>query len=131
MSQRADSMMSLLSETDASLRTINVCRANTRLSRFLCYSRTKQSFRDNEIITSKYNFLTFLPLNLLIQFSKFANLYFLILTVLECFPAVSDSGGVPVLLMPLGFVVGISMIKDIYEDYIRHRSDNEENNRSV
>lgn len=35
------------------------------------------------------------------------------------------------LLLPLSFVVGISMIKDIYEDYIRHRSDNEENNRLV
>ena len=48
---------------------------------------------------------------------------------MECFPAISDSGGVPVLLFPLGFVVGLSMIKDIYEDYQRNQSDKEENNR--
>jgi len=46
-----------------------------------------------------------------------ANFYFLILTIMECFPPISDSGGIPILAIPLSFVVGISMIKDIYEDY--------------
>ena len=31
----------------------------------------------NLVQTSKYNFITFLPMNLLVQFSKVANLYFL------------------------------------------------------
>lgn len=35
------------------------------------------------------------------------------------------------MLMPLSFVVFVSMIKDIFEDIQRHRSDNQENNRSV
>lgn len=60
-----------------------------------------------------------------------ANLYFLMLTCLECVPEISDSNGVPILIVPLMFVVGISMIKDIYEDFLRHRQDNEENNRSA
>ena len=60
-----------------------------------------------------------------------ANLYFLVLLFMELIPEISDSGGVPVLALPLSFVVGISMIKDIYEDYLRHTSDNEENNRKV
>ena len=89
------------------------------------------AYKNNQITTSKYNVMTFLPLNLMLQFSKFANLYFLILMIMECFPLISDSGGVPVLALPLGFVVGVSMIKDIYEDYLRHKSDNEENNRTV
>lgn len=80
------------------------------------------------MFTSKYNVLTFLPLNLMLQFSKFANFYFLVLMIMECFKSISDSGGVPVLALPLSFVVGISMLKDIYEDYLRHKSDNEENN---
>jgi len=63
------------------------------------------------------------------QFSQMANLYFLLLTLMECIPAISDSGGYPVLAFPLSFVVGMSMIKDIYEDYNRHQSDKEENNR--
>ena len=67
----------------------------------------------------------------MVQFSKLANMYFLIMSNMECFPAISDTDGVPVLLLPLGFVVGLSMIKDIYEDYQRHKSDNLENNRSA
>jgi len=60
------------------------------------------------------------------------NVYFLILLGLEFWPTVSDSpGGYPGLLLPLSFVVGVSMIKDIYEDVKRHRSDNDENNRKT
>ena len=73
--------------------------------------------------------ISFLPLNLMLQFSKMANFYFLVLTLMEVWKPISDSDGVPVLAIPLSFVVGISMVKDIYEDYIRHKSDNEENNR--
>jgi len=58
-----------------------------------------------------------------------ANLYFLILSLLECIPSISDSGGVPVLLVPLLFVVIISMIKDLLEDAKRKKSDKEENIR--
>jgi len=50
---------------------------------------------------------------------------------MELIPEISDSGGVPVLALPLSFVVGLSMIKDIYEDYTRHKQDNDENNRKV
>ena len=60
-----------------------------------------------------------------------ANFYFLVLLLMELIPEISDSGGVPVLALPLSFVVGLSMIKDIYEDYTRHKQDNDENNRKV
>ena len=33
---------------------------------------------DNKISTSKYTCLTFLPKNLMLQFSKLANIYFLV-----------------------------------------------------
>jgi len=49
----------------------------------------------------------------------------------ELYKPISDSEGKPVLGLPLGFVVLISMIKDIYEDIQRHRQDNDENNRKV
>lgn len=35
------------------------------------------------------------------------------------------------MLMPLTFVVIVSMIKDVFEDIQRHKSDNKENNRTV
>jgi phospholipid-transporting ATPase len=127
-------MSSVISEDDEDKnRIINVNRENVkkrRCCKYFCI-RNYQTYIDNKIVTSKYNFLSFLPLNLLLQFSKMANLYFLILTIMECYPPISDAGGIPVLLMPLSFVVGISMIKDIYEDYMRHKSDNEENKRKA
>ena len=67
----------------------------------------------------------------MLQFSKMANFYFLVLTMMELYKPISDSGGIPVLAVPLGFVVSISMIKDIYEDIMRHRQDSDENNRKV
>ena len=40
-------------------------------------------FQNNHIRTSKYTFLTFLPLNLLEQFQRLANFYFLCLFILQ------------------------------------------------
>ena len=37
-----------------------------------------EEFPNNSISTSKYNLLTFLPKNIMEQFSKMANLYFLV-----------------------------------------------------
>ena len=111
-------MASFISASDFNVRSFLINRPNMK-KRKICriFERNVQCFKDNKIVTSKYNLVTFLPLNLMVQFSKMANLYFLILSVMECFPLISDSGGIPVLLFPLGFVVGLSMIKDIYEDY--------------
>ncbi len=39
-------------------------------------------FGKNHIKTSKYNLLTFIPLNLFYQFTKIANVYFFVLTIL-------------------------------------------------
>jgi phospholipid-transporting ATPase len=41
---------------------------------------------------------------------------------------ISISGGKPAMLGPLVIVVLLSMIKDAYEDYKRHKSDDAENN---
>ena len=82
-------------------------------------------FCDNTISTSKYTVLSFLPKNLFYQFSKMSNVYFLFMALLEVYysthiiqliPSISDSGGAPIMLMPLSFVVFVSMIKDIFED---------------
>ena len=40
-------------------------------------------YADNKVTTAKYNFITFLPLNLFFQFTKFANIYFLFLAFLQ------------------------------------------------
>ena len=128
-----ESFQSIVSQSEMNTRVINVNKENTmrwKCCRCCCW-RTGKTFKDNRVTTSRYNFVTFLPLNLLLQFSKMSNMYFLLLTIMEMIPPISDSNGVPVLILPLSFVVGVSMIKDIYEDFQRHRSDNEENSRKV
>jgi len=88
-------------------------------------------FAPNSIRTSKYTWLTFLPKNLMEQFSKMANVYFLFIMVLQCIPPISISNGQPAILFPLAFVITVSAIKDIFEDRKRHKSDDIENNTPV
>ena len=47
--------------------------------------------------------------------------------IFQMIPQITISGGKPTILMPLGFVVLVSMVKDIIEDIKRHSSDNREN----
>ena len=83
----------------------------------------------NSISTSKYNFLTFIPKNGYEQFSKSANIYFLIIAILQSVPQISVTGGIPNILMPLLFVLTVSAIKDLLEDFKRKKSDREENSK--
>lgn len=69
------------------------------------------------MITSKYNKQTFLPLNLLEQFRKASNFYFVIIMCMQMVQVISISNGNPAMLPPLLIVVSVSMIKDAYEDY--------------
>eukprot|EP00808_Paulinella_micropora_P018660 g27362.t1 len=84
---------------------------------------------DNSIRTSKYTMYNFLPLNLLVQVRRPANLYFLFVGALQMWPAVSISQGVPTILAPLMFVMLVSALKDALEDYARHEADKRENER--
>jgi len=60
--------------------------------------------------------------------SKAANVYFMLITILQTIKVVSISGGEPTMLPPLLLVMCVSMIKDAYEDYARHTEDANENN---
>ncbi|KAK8953038.1 Phospholipid-transporting ATPase 1 [Platanthera guangdongensis] len=88
----------------------------------------KYEFAGNEIRTSKYTVLTFLPKNLFIQFHRLAYLYFLAIAGLNQLPPLAVFGRT-VSLFPLLFVLCVTAIKDGYEDWRRHRSDRNENNR--
>ncbi|CAD8165511.1 unnamed protein product [Paramecium octaurelia] len=86
---------------------------------------------NNRVETSKYNMLTFIPKNSLEQFMKASNLYFLLLGVFQIQPSVTTTDGQPTVYLPLSFIIMVSMIKDFFEDFKRHRADDEENNRTV
>jgi len=79
-------------------------------------------YNSNQIITSKYTLLTFLPRNLLEQFRRIANVFFLIIVILQFFPKFSSIS--PALsTLPLIVVIGMTSIKDAYEDVKRHHAD--------
>jgi phospholipid-transporting ATPase len=86
---------------------------------------------NNEICTSKYNWITFIPKNFIEQFSKLPNVYFLLIGFLQMIPSISTSKGVPVILGPLAFILIVTALKDLFEDLKRHRQDSEENNKLV
>ncbi|XP_072995802.1 phospholipid-transporting ATPase 1-like isoform X1 [Typha latifolia] len=90
----------------------------------------KYEFTGNEIRTSKYTVITFLPKNLFIQFHRLAYLYFLAIAALNQLPPLAVFGRT-VSLFPLLFVLFVTAIKDGYEDWRRHRSDRKENNREA
>lgn len=74
-----------------------------------------QYIPNNQIKTAKYTYLTFFPLNLMFQFSKLANAYFLIIGLLQMVNKISITSGEPIIFGPLVIVVSISMIKDFFE----------------
>ncbi|KAB1256306.1 putative phospholipid-transporting ATPase IM [Camelus dromedarius] len=89
----------------------------------------KEGRQNNAIKTYKYNVFTFLPLNLLEQFKRAANLYFLILLILQTIPQISTLAWYTT-LVPFLVVLGVTAIKDLVDDVARHKMDKEINNRT-
>ncbi|XP_056012392.1 probable phospholipid-transporting ATPase IA isoform X3 [Ostrea edulis] len=84
----------------------------------------------NKISTAKYSILTFLPKFLFEQFRKYANIFFLFISLLQQIPTVSPTGRYTT-AVPLLVILSISAVKEIIEDFKRHRQDAEVNNREV
>ncbi|XP_023377576.1 phospholipid-transporting ATPase IG isoform X2 [Pteropus vampyrus] len=88
-----------------------------------------QRFCDNRIVSSKYTLWNFLPKNLFEQFRRIANFYFLIIFLVQ---VIVDTPTSPVTSgLPLFFVITVTAIKQGYEDWLRHRADNEVNKSTV
>lgn len=84
--------------------------------------KTSWIFASNQVISAKYTAYNFVFKNLLEQFRRVANLFFLVLVILQFFPEFTTiSPGLA--MLPLLIVLAITMIKDGYEDIKRHQSD--------
>ena len=93
-------------------------------------NREKFNFHSNTINTKKYNWITFVPHALLIQFARPANIYFLISAILNCIPAISPISPVTAII-PLVFVLAVSLIREAIEDCSRQRLDQKQNNEPI
>ncbi|XP_024622174.1 probable phospholipid-transporting ATPase VA [Neophocaena asiaeorientalis asiaeorientalis] len=85
-----------------------------------------QHLADNRLKTTKYTLLSFLPKNLFEQFHRLANVYFVFIALLNFVPAV-NAFQPGLALAPVLFILAVTAFKDLWEDYSRHRSDQEIN----
>lgn len=88
--------------------------------------RPRPSPHSNVIHTTKYTVLNFIPKNLWEQFHRWANIYFLMIALINFIPAV-EAVGKEVAFIPLLFILGVTAAKDIFEDYRRFKSDKQVN----
>lgn len=78
--------------------------------------------KPNNIDTTKYSFFTFLPKALLFQFMRLANCYFLVIAIIQCIPIVSPLSP-STAIAPIAFVLGVSLLREAFEDYGRYKYD--------
>ncbi|KAH8387021.1 hypothetical protein KR093_004129, partial [Drosophila rubida] len=83
----------------------------------------------NRVRTTKYTWLTFLPLNFYEQFRRAVYFYFLIITIVSFF--VNDTIDPLTSLLPLLFVMIVTALKEGLEDYQRSKSDSIVNTTKV
>ncbi|KAM5180059.1 phospholipid-transporting ATPase VA [Mantella aurantiaca] len=83
-------------------------------------------YAGNSIKTTKYTALSFLPKNLFEQFHRLANVYFVFIALLNFVPAV-NAFKPELALAPVLFILAVTAIKDLWEDYRRYRSDKDIN----
>uniref|UniRef100_A0A8C5P6M7 P-type ATPase N-terminal domain-containing protein n=1 Tax=Leptobrachium leishanense TaxID=445787 RepID=A0A8C5P6M7_9ANUR len=87
----------------------------------MAYFRNKKLIGNKKkkkiITTSKYNIITFIPLNLFEQFHRLANIYFLFIIILQVIPAIST---VPwfAIMLPLLFLLVVRGVKDLIDDIV-------------
>lgn len=83
-------------------------------------------YASNKIRTSKYTIISFVPKNLFEQFRRPANLYFLAMAIIQMLPTFGVKS--PALtLLPICTVVFITAAKDAFEDFQRHKVDEQYN----
>uniref|UniRef100_A0A803MME6 Phospholipid-transporting ATPase n=1 Tax=Chenopodium quinoa TaxID=63459 RepID=A0A803MME6_CHEQI len=85
---------------------------------------------DNRVSNRKYTLLNFLPKNLLEQFSRFMNQYFLLIACLQLWPLITPVNPAST-WGPLIFIFAVSATKEAWDDYNRFLSDKNANEKEV
>ncbi|KAJ3144828.1 hypothetical protein HK101_002585 [Irineochytrium annulatum] len=101
-------------------------RSMARVLVVMVFGSDKGKFVDNTVRTAKYTMLDFLPKQIIMQFSKLANMYFIFISLLQLVPGWSPTGQYTT-IFPLAVFVGLAMLKEGWEDYNRHKQDALEN----
>ena len=84
-------------------------------------------FPSNEIKTTKYNFITFLPLSILFQFNNYSNIYFLLVAVILAIKKISPQD--PTIgIIPFVFVIAVGILVEAFEEIKKFLYDKKLNN---
>ena len=83
-------------------------------------------YRNNMINLSKYNIFTFFPKALIFQFARLANVYFLVMAILQLIPIISPLSP-STAVVPLCCVLLFSIVREGVEDLARHKYDDKLN----
>ena len=87
-----------------------------------------KKYPSNCIMNNKYNAITFFPIILYEQFKFFFNLYFLLVALSQAIPQLRI-GYLSSYIVPLVFVLSITMAKEAMDDIQRRRRDREQNSQ--
>ncbi|KAH7318174.1 hypothetical protein B0I35DRAFT_451189 [Stachybotrys elegans] len=88
--------------------------------------RSGKPYISNFIRSSRYTPWNFIPGQLIFQFSKLGNFYFLVIGTIQMIPGLSTVGSWTT-IGPLGVFVAFSIAKEGYDDYRRYLLDKVEN----
>ena len=98
----------------SSSKLVNIGSANNK----------EYGYLDNTVTTSRYpNPIMFIIRFIFESLQKFANTYFLVVSIMQSIPAISISNGIPLSAFPLAVVLTFEAIINAIEDIQRHRDD--------
>ncbi len=86
----------------------------------------KGGFPANIIRNQKYNIFTFIPIVMFNQFKFFLNFFFLLMALSQFVPEL-QIGYLYTYWFPLGFVISVTMIRELVDDFRRYQRDCEVN----
>lgn len=98
-------------------------------SREIYSGSSNPNYPSNSISNAKYNAFSFFPIILYEQFKFFFNLYFLLVALSQAIPALRI-GYLSSYIVPLAFVLFVTMSKEAIDDIQRRRRDNEQNSET-
>lgn len=108
-------LLKISDDDDATVSGITIDDGDKRL--ILLNRQQPTKFCTNHISTAKYNVLSFIPIFLFEQFRRYSNCFFLLIAILQQIPDVSPTGRYTT-LVPLMFILAVSAIKEIVEDFV-------------
>ena len=86
-----------------------------------------KDYPTNKSRTSKYTAITFLPLNFYEQMQRVANVFFLLIAIMQRFPMFAVDGISWIKFVPITLILGATALKDGYEDHLRGQDDKRQN----